>query len=399
MIDDSIDKFLLICEKADTKEVQKYFNNHNNLQLSYNDHEALYWFCNSNNIELIKWYLNNQSTDNNIPNSIINNIMQMGNASIIDIFEKYNCSFDKMELLKLSCRYNNNIIFFKIINDMDYNDINNNLFSMLKLTVIHNEDDLKIIKKLIEYNINNDLINGIFNNIYLYDKYKTFNYLIQFFSKKLNLDIVFYNICSYSKLEFIELFYNIFPNYDFSNNCNAVIQSFHNDDGGIIEFLLKKNTDIITIIKSNIIALLKIEELFEDEFISLSNLILAYLLFPNIDVTKNSNIFFTKCCKENRVEWADFIFKKYPHKYYLEIEENNIIKWSIKQDLLCNGNKIVTNIDQCPICLTNISNCITDCEHQFCYECLNTIYNRNFNNFNCSLCRKIITNVLNLKLN
>ena len=394
-----MDKFLLICEKADTKEVQKYFNNHNNLQLNYNDHEALYWFCNNNNTELIEWYLNNQYVDNDIPNFILNNIIQMGNINIINIFENYNCVIDKIELLKLSCRYNNNKIFSKIINEIDKNDVNNNLYSILKLTVTHNEDDLTILKKLIEYNITNDLINKIFNNIYLYDKYKTFNYLVQFFSKKVNLDIVFYNICSFSKIEFVELFYNIFPDYDFSNNSNAVIQSFHNDNGEIIEFLLKKNIDIITIIKSNIISFLKIEELFENEFISLSNLILAYLLFPNIDVTKNSNIFFIKCCKENRVEWADFIFKKYPHKYYLEIEENKIINWSIKQDLVCSGNKIVTNINQCPICLTKISNCITDCEHQFCYECLNTIYNRNANNFNCSLCRKNISNVLNLKLN
>ena len=403
MIDDNINKFLLICEKADTKEVQKYYNNNLQLNLNYNDHEALFWFCNNNNCELVEWYLKNQKIEDNVPNLILNNIFQNNNIHLVDIFKKFNYKFDNLEIIKLCCRYNYTSLFLELIEKLDYNKIKDNLECLIKLTINYNFDDLTIIKKLVEYDINTfceekNLINKIFDNIYLYDKYKTFNYIIQFFSKKINLDIVFYNVCSYSKVEFIELFFNIFPNYDFSNNCKAVVQLFHNDEVGIIEFLLKKNIDIVNIINSNVIAFLQIEELFENEFISLSNLILAYLLFPNIDVTKNSNIFFTKCCQENKVDWADFLFKKYPHKYHLEIEGNNIIKWSIKEDLICNGYKIVTNIVQCPVCLTNISDCITECQHQFCYDCLNTIYNRNINNFNCSICRKSIKYISNLKL-
>ena len=386
-----LDNFLLICEEADTKKVKDYYEKFPNLPLATNNNEALYWFCRNNNIELINWFLENQKIEGEIFNIILKIIIEFDKIEILNIFEKHNYMMDKIKILKLTCRYNNISLFNQIIESIN---IDENLIEKLcETTILYNKDNISILKKLIELNPNLRNLNLIFNKIQLYDKFKTFNYLFQLYNNKIDLDMVFTNICNYSSLSFVKLFFNILPNYNFENNYLAFVKSFHNDDDSILDYLLSKSDNIINIVNSNIVAIVQIEDLFDNDFISLNNIIKAYLLFPGLDVTKNSNVFFKRCCKENKIDWAHLLYTKYPNLYNLEIENNVIIKWNVIKNLKYNDEQSVSEINQCSVCLENLSDSITDCNHQFCYSCLNTIYNKDHSIFPCPLCRKNIREV------
>ena len=68
----------------------------------------------------------------------------------------------------------------------------------------------------------------------------------------------------------------------------------------------------------------------------------------------------------------------------------NLIKgvtegWEKKLTLI--GDKTVDTLDICCICLTNICNVITDCNHQYCSKCLEQWIFKTINQF-CPYCKK-----------
>jgi hypothetical protein len=85
-------------------------------------------------------------------------------------------------------------------------------------------------------------------------------------------------------------------------------------------------------------------------------------------------IFLSKLCSENlNMEYI----------YTCEINDKNIItEWKIKKKL---QKKITTcETEECPICMENISDVITDCGHKLCYNCYEKINNK------CHMCRNDI---------
>ena len=50
------------------------------------------------------------------------------------------------------------------------------------------------------------------------------------------------------------------------------------------------------------------------------------------------------------------------------------------------GKNISTEIENCSICLTEVSNCITNCNHIFCYKCINK-WNNTKEKIFCHYCK------------
>ena len=83
---------------------------------------------------------------------------------------------------------------------------------------------------------------------------------------------------------------------------------------------------------------------------------------------------FINVCRRNYIEIAQWIIKIYPDKYVLVLEDDCIIEYYIMVSLLLSGNISVEKIELCSICMNENSNCITNCNHQYCYNCINQWY-------------------------
>ena len=55
------------------------------------------------------------------------------------------------------------------------------------------------------------------------------------------------------------------------------------------------------------------------------------------------------------------------------------------KNLVFNGRKKVNRIEKCCVCLEKVSNVITECDHQFCKNCLSMWIEKRDN---CPICRK-----------
>ena len=91
---------------------------------------------------------------------------------------------------------------------------------------------------------------------------------------------------------------------------------------------------------------------------------------PNIDITENNNSIFRFICNKGDINMARLFVKIKPEKY-----------------------EIKKNIDMCEICIENISNVYTSCDHLFCKNCIITWIEKNIT---CPYCRCEI-NESNLK--
>ena len=115
---------------------------------------------------------------------------------------------------------------------------------------------------------------------------------------------------------------------------------------------------------------------------------------PNTNIEIDDNIGFIEACQYNNIEVINWFLEKDNIKYYVEIENNLVKNYKITK---CNNkcNKYNHNINEitiCPICDDNISNIITNCNHQFCDKCiLLWIYTKKIDKISlCPYCRSEI---------
>ena len=118
---------------------------------------------------------------------------------------------------------------------------------------------------------------------------------------------------------------------------------------------------------------------------------------PDIDINLLNDDPFLIACNQNFVEVALFLKSLKPERYELEINEDNneIIQFNIIEYLTITGDKILLNeeICVCSICTIDKSTVITNCNHQYCYDCLNKWNIKNINSFTCPYCRSKIREI------
>ena len=232
-----------------------------------------------------------------------------------------------------------------------------------------------------------------------YENYLTLKHILDFnklsFTEK-ELNEIYNEICSYSNIKILKMFMEKYNTVRF-NIQEGLICSLINENLEISKYILYKYSDIIRQIKENTNSLIKINNIFSDEYISLETLIYIFKFFPKLDVKIGNNLFFKLCCQQNNLEYATILKNMYPETYNFVVFNNNIIRWNIIKNLKYASETKVDVIIDCPICLEKSSDTITDCTHQFCYNCLNCIYNNYDNEFPCPICRRNIISVLKIE--
>ena len=212
---------------------------------------------------------------------------------------------------------------------------------------------------------------------------------------KLNkfIDISAYNnkafnyACCNGNLEVAKWLFEISQTIDiFENNEEAFIDACRNGHLKIAKWLFEINPTI---------DISSFNKLFINACRN-GHLEIAKWLFemkPTIDISANDNDAFISACENKHFEVAKW-FTSINSLYYVKIENNNIISYRIKQPLSINNEitKKLKDINDniCPICKQEDVTIQTECEHNYCLECITEWVQRV--NKNCPYCRKEITN-------
>jgi hypothetical protein len=210
-------------------------------------------------------------------------------------------------------------------------------------------------------------------------------YLVDKHMVEINISFViemYQTMCKTGYIEIILLFFHMFPVelliYD---NC-AYTNACKNNHVDILELIDKT----INIFKKDYIF-----DICDEIFIQICCRnhihVLQYLLANGyIFKFQHSHYVFNFICSKNYVEIAKIFVAKCTDTYSIEInDKNEIIKYDILQLLPMSSSTInVNEVEQCSICHDNNSNIITECDHQFCYQCLNAWFNKHQS---CPYCR------------
>ena len=105
-----------------------------------------------------------------------------------------------------------------------------------------------------------------------------------------------------------------------------------------------------------------------------------------IDLTENDHAIFKEFVEYNKINTVNIMIQLVPNVYEIRIKDDEIYAYKITNGILpINYNQMLKLDDEiCCVCFTNNINVKTECEHSFCYSCLNLHYN---NIKNCPLCR------------
>jgi len=131
---------------------------------------------------------------------------------------------------------------------------------------------------------------------------------------------------------------------------------------------------------------------------------------PDIDISANNNKAFKFSCINGHYKTGHFLALIKPELYHIDSDESGkIINFYIKQILpITKTIRLNNTVDtECPICYSTDPNIQTNCGHNFCEKCIQTLitrskslknYNHDYNdsdmncpNINCPYCRTNIT--------
>lgn len=392
-----INKFLLICKENNNDKIINYYQKNINIDLSFNNEEALKIFCNNKNFLLVKWILSikqdinifidndlcfqlvclngsfeifswlyiNYCNINSLKNKfkLITNSFYGGNIKLVKfIYAIFECNLqsmiNKMLPYAFRCGNSSNIEFLFSLP----NKIENSVFiKCIEIAYIKGDiTNLNLTFEKFPVSFNNLLINNIDLHyiISLSPSVKVFEWIM---SKAIiieNLDKICLKMIEYENLEVVKYIINKYPNILEKVNCRNNLDMFLN-------------------------------LIFSDFFLNVEVFI---FLFENFDIVKELieleiNNFFILCCDLNNLEIVNYLMRIFPDKFKVTTVNKKISHWCIINYLEILNTRKIEQINDCPICLENKSDLITNCEHQFCYTCLNKIYCRHKKNVNCPLCR------------
>lgn len=384
---------LSICEEGNSDEIMKYLNDHPDLILSIYNYQIYHLLCRNGNLEVLKKSMKKQDKISNFDYDYFFKIaIQYNQIDIIKYYFFYFRKFiDTSILISLSIREDKYNIFKFLIK---YIKLDENIRQYYKDAIKYN--NIKVLIDLLEYKEKLKVSSmELLTDAAIYEQVESYNFIINNFNcynKDDKVVELFYTICSSSSVEILELFLENNIKFDLKiNNCKGLILSILNENLDISKYLISIDNKQINFITSE-----DIDEVLFDEFMSFDSLINIFNLIPQLDVTKNDNYFFRQSCLENKIDIVKRLIKKYPELYHADIDGNTITKWHVIKKLKITDDKLVDNLEDCPICY-NKSNVITNCNHQYCKKCLTQVYQFSDNNFKCSICRKQIEEIYCIK--
>jgi hypothetical protein len=354
-------------------------------------------------------------------------------------------SYNNIELLDYTYNlnpnvsFNNNEYIIKLIVKLNKYEILKWYFNNFKFDDLHFDDNYLYYTAIVSKNINiiellfeNDNIDKFNQDLKKYINITSFVkdlYIFKWFENKLDdIDLTFYYKLIHNSIvsnNLIILKYLLDKNdIDINYDDGLIIRTaFGNNLNDIIEYLFEEYDNINVLVKNQII----MKYAIEDANLEMINLLYNYnsnfdlsidteYLFriackmDHIDVVKwlidkkidinysiNNHEIFYYVCEHNYIDIAEFYIELNSELYDIKVKDDEIIEYHVNKKIEINGELKVENIDKCPICLDENSKLITDCNHQFCEECLNNLNNKNIH-FRCPLCRKDIISIKNLRL-
>ncbi len=107
---------------------------------------------------------------------------------------------------------------------------------------------------------------------------------------------------------------------------------------------------------------------------------------PEFDITKNKHKIFYGAKRNYRGGVMKFLNTHFSDIYHINEDSSyhSYIKPTFKKTKKIELDKII----ECPICCDNTSNCITNCKHQYCKDCIMKHYYEN--NHDCPYCKQEI---------
>jgi hypothetical protein len=338
---------------------------------------------------------------------------------LIQLNKDIDFNFNNCYLLRLAILLNNEIIIdwvLKNILNLDLHIENNFIFK----TVIYNQN-LSLLKKLYIYS--NKIDFKEMNNYYLklssqLESHHIFIWLLETIDDNIDIhqynDIYIKNAIDFNNIQLVDylLYHDDFKEFNINFNEGYIIKKcfgYHYVE--LIKYLFDRFKNIDVLIQNEVI----MQYAVEDGDLELIELLYDYC--SNFNLSKNNEYLFRTACKMDKVEIAKWLISKKPtinyslnnHEifyfvceqeyveiakylaeldtlYELNIQDNVIISYSIKKNLIIqNILKKVDNIENCPICFDH-SELITNCNHQFCIDCLENVNNKNID-LVCPLCR------------
>jgi hypothetical protein len=293
---------------------------------------------------------------------------QYDNLSLIKLLIKKNDFLTIMEALVISCIDGNKSVAKYLC---DFLDIDEYIYLVLYKMIAFNSQHDNIIRILFEKNktvypslmpiysiTNKQTFPWIKDNLHIFLKesdnyYNTFQYYVNltchYGNDKLFLKLsqfiqeeqvyqYFINACSSKK----GLFIANYLLYTYPISSKTIEMAFY-------------NTDDIDVIK--------------------------WLYNSDIDIRKNNDHYFLFSCLNNHIEVVIWLMSICPD-YSCTIENGHIVDYFVSISKVIQSDLSLDS--DCNICLSVESNCKTKCNHEYCYDCINTWYSKNTT---CPMCR------------
>ena len=208
------------------------------------------------------------------------------------------------------------------------------------------------------------------------------------------LDTIYYAI-DYKAIKSLDfLLEHFYDNNKINHFINFIKYSLQHENFTVFDYFFNNN------INNKFFFNNKISELF---YFCLDSNKLNSLIYFNDKYNDKYNLLddhkdnlFSRAVSRKFIDIVKWFCNKFSNRYEIKIIDNLIIDYKINYLILNeNENIYLDNILDCNICYEK-SNIITNCNHQFCNECI-TIWLKNKNN--CPYCRSKIFNCKLIKNN
>jgi len=385
----------------DLECIKWLYNKRPDIDIFNNNYGLFIDSCNYNKKDILEWLLTLKPDllDNTFHfNKILKKIIKH-NCPYIDIFIwLYELKYKDyhpdniVKLIKISMKDSTIEIYRYLSSKYTNFEINledlkyickKNSFNMIKI-VFNDHSNIK-------NQINTEYITNLFNESIKNDN---FMILIELLFKEFSNIIIdnktIHNAFLSGNRKLIKFILNMKNDFDLTYNNNIILNDLCNFgyiNFNIIKYLFRLNKNINLKLNDN--KLFKTCLKFRDYIMS------KWLLkkIDNIILDSSYDKYFKNLCNNNEHKLVKLLNKLNPDRYKYELNKDYTIICKISRYI--NETKDIKIDDLCMICLTNKSDIITQCDHIYCYNCIDIWLNINNN---CPYCRTDITKLYKINI-